>query len=69
MDGPMWKTWRNIYNPGFSLAHLMTLTPVILKEALISCEILQGLAVEQKLFLMKALTDKLAIDIIGTVVL
>ena len=39
MEGQMWKKWRNIYNPGFSLALLMTLTPVIVKEILIICDL------------------------------
>lgn len=69
LDGPMWKTWRAIYNPGFSLNHLMTLTPVIVRETLIFCEILRELAQRQKMFRMRLLTDKLTIDIIGTVVL
>ncbi|KAI9796323.1 MAG: hypothetical protein M1835_004314 [Candelina submexicana] len=69
MEGPMWKKWRNIYNPGFSLAHLMTLTPVIVRETLIFCENLQHYVERKERFQMKTLTDKLAIDIIGTVIL
>ncbi|MCJ1384796.1 hypothetical protein MMC17_007914 [Xylographa soralifera] len=69
MDGPIWKKWRNIYNPGFSLAHLMTLTPVIIREMLVFCDILQERVEKQELFRMKNLTDKLTIDIIGTVIL
>ena len=69
MEGQMWKTWRNIYNPGFSLAHLMTLTPVIVKETLVFCEILQSFAATQETFQMKNLTDRWTMDIIGNVVL
>ena len=69
MDGQIWKIWRNIYNPGFSLAHLMTLTSVIVQETLVFCDILQKLGDTQKMFRLKTLTDRLAIDVIGTVVL
>lgn len=69
LDGQMWKKWRTIYNPGFSLTHLLTLAPVIVKETSIFCEILRELTQKQKMFRMKDFTDKLAIDVIGTVVL
>ena len=69
MEGQMWKTWRNIFNPGFSLAHLMTLTPVIVKETEILCAILRKYAGTREIFQMKDLTDKWTMDIIGNVVL
>ena len=69
MEGQMWKTWRNIFNPGFSLTHLMTLTPVIVKETLTLCDVLQRSAETQKTFPMKSLTDRWTMDIIGNVVL
>ena len=69
LNGQTWKTWRNIFNPGFSLSHLMTLTPVIVEEALVFCDNLQKLWESESMFQMKALTDKLTIDVIGTVAL
>lgn len=30
MEGHMWKTWRAVFNPGFSSHHLMTLVPEIM---------------------------------------
>lgn len=69
LDGQMWKTWRTIYNPGFNLNHLMTLTPVIVEETSIFCEILRELTQRQEMFRMKDFTDKLAIDVVGNVVL
>lgn len=69
MEGRMWKRWRAIFNPGFNLNHLMTLTPVIVKETSIFCEILRELAQRQVMFQMKPLADKLTVDVIGTVVL
>ena len=69
MEGQMWKTWRNIYNPGFSLSHLMTLVPVIVKETLDLCDLLRIRAEKKEVFRLKHLTDRLAIDVIGNVVL
>ena len=69
MEGQQWKTWRNIFNPGFSLAHLMTLTPLIINETDIFCDILKERAEQAKIFAMKSLTDRWTMDIIGNVVL
>ena len=69
MDGREWKYWRNIFNPGFSASHLMTLVPEIVRETMVFCEVLHDHAKKQDIFPMKALTDNLAMDIIGKVVL
>ncbi|KAL8802827.1 MAG: hypothetical protein Q9200_006453 [Gallowayella weberi] len=69
MEGQQWKTWRNIFNPAFSLAHLMTLTPLIIDETAILCDILKERAEQAKIFPMKSLTDRWTMDIIGNVVL
>ena len=69
MDGEEWKYWRSIYNSGFSAGHMMTLVPDIVKETSVFCDLLQNHAREQDMFRMKGLTDNLAMDIIGKVVL
>ena len=69
MESQMWKTWRNIFNPGFSLTHLMTLTPVIVNETLTLCDVLKQPAETQTTFQMKNFTDRWTMDIIGNVVL
>ena len=69
MEGETWKTWRNIFNPGFASAHLVTLTPVIVKETLILCDILRSFDRHREVFQMKRLTDKWTMGIIGKVVL
>ena len=69
MEGQMWKTWRTIFNPGFSLAHLSTLAPVIVREILALCDILRELAAMQAIFAMEKYTDNWTMDIIGKVVL
>jgi sterigmatocystin biosynthesis cytochrome P450 monooxygenase len=69
MEGDLWKTWRGIFNPGFSGSHLMTLTSSVVEETERFCDILQERVRDQKLFRMKDLTDNLTMDIIGRVVL
>jgi len=69
MDGREWKYWRTIFNPGFSASHLMTLVPEIVNETMVFCEVLRYHANKQDIFKMKALTDHLAMDVIGRVVL
>ena len=69
MDGQEWKFWRNIFNPGFNAKHLMTLVPDIVLETAVFCENLQKNAVKRNVFPMKTLTDNLAMDVIGKVVL
>jgi len=69
MDGQEWKTWRNIFNPGFSASHLMTLVPDIVKETVVFCKVLQEHVERKDIFAMKGLTDNLAMDVIGKVVL
>ncbi len=69
MEGQIWKKWRAVFNPGFSAAHLMTLVPGIVKETENFCQILREHVEKKDLFQMKALTDNLAMDVIGRVAL
>lgn len=69
MDGQEWKYWRDMFNPGFSASHLMTLVPDIVKETVVFLDVLNGHATKQDVFRMKNLTDNLAMDVIGKVVL
>ena len=69
MEGQQWKTWRGIFNPGFSASHLVTLTAGIVEETETFCDHLALHARNQTIFRMKDLTDNLAMDVIGRVVL
>ncbi len=69
MEGDLWKTWRGIFNPGFSASHLVNLTSSVVEETSRFCEILQERLLDRGLFKMKDLTDNLTMDIIGRVVL
>lgn len=69
MDGREWKYWREMFNPGFSASHLMTLVPNIVKETTVFSDVLNDHATKQDVIRMKNMTDNLAIDVIGKVVL
>lgn len=69
MNGQEWKYWRDVFNPGFSASHLMTLVPDIVKQTMVFLDILHDHATKQDTFRMKNLTDNLTMDIIGKVVL
>ena len=69
MEGEMWKTWRNIFSPGFSPGHLMGFAPAIVKDAMTFCEILRECDQTRDIVPLKKLTDNLTMDVIGMVVL
>ena len=69
MNGQEWKYWRSIFNPGFGASHLISLVPGIVSETEIFCDLLQSHAQKQDVFRMKQLTDDLAMDVIGKIVL
>lgn len=69
MEGQQWKTWRGIFNPGFSASHLTTLTGGIVEETERFCTILQTHLQKKTIIRMKNLTDNLAMDVIGRVAL
>ena len=68
-EGHPWKQWRNVFNPGFSASHLITLVPQIAKEVLTFCEILQERAQAGDIFPLEEVTVNLTIDTIGRVAL
>lgn len=69
MDGSEWKYWRDIFNPGFSAKHLMTMVPSIVDESRKFVQRLNQSASTRSVVRMKQFTDDLAMDVIGKVVL
>lgn len=69
LEGPVWKRWRTIFNPGFSLSHIMTLVPSIVEEMMIFKNILQAHAEKGDIFHLEEMSLNLTIDIIGRVVM
>jgi cytochrome P450 len=69
MEGQLWKTWRHIFNPGFSAGHLSSLTPDLVKATSIFCDVFKTHVQKGDIFAMKPATDNLTMDIIGKIVL
>jgi cytochrome P450 len=69
LEGQLWKTWRGIFNPGFSAKNLMQLVPIMLEEIEVFREGLRAAARDGTTIKMADRAEKLAIDIIGRTVL
>lgn len=69
MQGPIWKKWRTLFNPGFSAGYMMGLAPLIADEVSIFCGLLRERVKRGEMFQLEDLTLKLTIDVIGSVTL
>lgn len=69
MEGQPWKTWRNIFNPGFSAGHIMKLVPDILKEVTIFRDSLRNHVKEGDMFSLEEHCLNVTMDVIGRVAL
>lgn len=62
-----WKTWRNLFNPGFSAGYVLEMVPLIVQEVAVFRQKLQDRAHVSELFQLEEMTIRLALDVIGTV--
>ncbi|KAH8680054.1 cytochrome P450 [Tricladium varicosporioides] len=69
MEGEEWKKWRGILSPGFNAGWLMGLVPKLVAETEWFCKILEEHVEKGDVFTMKPLTDNLAMDMAGHVIL
>jgi cytochrome P450 len=69
VSGEMWKKLRAMFNPGFSLNHLMTLVPGIVDNTLTFVETMNNFAKKGSVFELEEEATRLTVDIIGKVVL
>ena len=69
LEGQAWKSWRTIFQPGFSNSHIMTNVSQMIEDVLIFCEILRARAASSEVFQMDPLTINLSLDIIGRLAL
>lgn len=69
MEEEVWKTWRAVFNPGFSATCVASLTRGTVRETEHFCQILEDLSNSRQTFRMRKLTDNLTMDIIGHSVL
>jgi cytochrome P450 len=68
-EGALWKKSRSIFNPGFSLPHLMTLAPTKVDDALICRRIIGEHADSGEVRPIEKAVAYLTIDIVRHVVL
>jgi cytochrome P450 len=69
MEEDEWKYWRNIFNPGFSQAHIVNMVPTIVHEALAYRKLLSGFAKSGEMFRLDEETLWFTMDMIGALVL
>ena len=69
IEGKRHKEWRNVFNPGFSNAHLMTLVDGIVEDSLVFIDILGKHADTGDTLLLEEAATKFTVDVIGRVVL
>lgn len=68
-DGPHWKKWRSVFNPGFAASHLMSRASSIVDDSLIFCEKMAEHASKGEVFRLEEDATRLTVDIIGKMAL
>lgn len=68
-EGQAWKTWRSIFNPGFSTKNIMTLVPAMLEEIQVFKRWLNEVASSGQTVNLDHQCMKLTADVIGRAVL
>ncbi|KAL9587837.1 MAG: hypothetical protein Q9203_003350 [Teloschistes exilis] len=69
LEGKEWKMWRGIFNPGFALAHLMSLVGGMVDDTVQFTQILSEYAAQGKVFQLEDAATRLTVDIIANVAL
>lgn len=69
MEGQQWKTWRKIFNPGFSAQHMIELVPSMLEEFTVFKDVLKQHVAQGDVFSLDEATVNASMDVIGRVTL
>ncbi|KAF2790581.1 cytochrome P450 [Melanomma pulvis-pyrius CBS 109.77] len=64
MNGEQWKTWRTIFNPGFSEASMQDYVPHVIRSVEVFCELLDERITKGEVFCLGDLTMRLTADVI-----
>ncbi|KAJ0124859.1 hypothetical protein J7T55_006202 [Diaporthe amygdali] len=64
-EGQVWKTWRSIFNPGFSVKNLMSLIPAFLEEIQVFRDWLGDVAESGQIVQLEPKAMRATADIIG----
>lgn len=67
-EGQLWKKWRSVFNPGFSIQQVVSQVPVIVDCAQAFVNLLDQHAAADHVFRLEEDTTKITIDVIGRVV-
>jgi cytochrome P450 len=68
LEGQLWKKWRSIFNPGFSIQQIVSQVPTIVECTDKLINILDGHVASNQVFRMEEETTKITIDVIGRLV-
>jgi hypothetical protein len=69
LDGQAWKFWRSVFNPGFSVKNLISLTPAFLEEIRLFSDRLRAAAKSGEVLKLEDHAVNLTIDVIGRSIL
>lgn len=69
MEGPAWKRWRAVFNPGFSASNISSLVPGMVEKVEIFKRHVEKHADTGKMFFLEEMALSLTIDIIGGAVM
>ena len=69
LEGAAWKRWRAIFNPGFSVNHITSLIPGMVKEVEVFKSIFEKHARKDDILYLEEASLNLTIDFIGRVVM
>lgn len=64
----LWKKWRSVFNPAFSIQQVVSQVPVIVECAQAFINLLDQHAAADHVFRLEEDTTKITIDVIGRVV-
>jgi cytochrome P450 len=68
-EGQVWKTWRGVFNPGFSAKNLLTFVPEMVEEILVFKDWMKSAAASGEVKTLENQAAKLTLDVIGRAVL
>ena len=68
-EGQEWKTWRSIFNPGFSAKNLLALVPAFLEEIEVLRDRMMEVGRSGKVIKLEKFVQKATIDVISRAVM
>jgi cytochrome P450 len=69
MHGSQWKKWRGLFSLAFAPGHILDMSPAMVEEMDLFCELLRKRADAGEMFQLEDLTLPLTLDIIGKLTL